>query len=326
MARANSSEVLSLFQNIVDKSSGVFLWVILVVKALRTAARNFDSIADLRKRVDELPADIDKLYSSMLAKMDQIYRRQASMLLQIMYQSTRVAHKEPMTTVRLSFAMDGDIDAAIDIKITPLTSEERSKRCRTIGGIIRSRCCGLLEVHAATQGGPAALLEANLVANRHSRAAGLDQYLHVFDVGDQTDENQKLNAWHKLFDAGINLLSIYDDESRPQVGVSTRTNASAEPREEVQFLHKSVVDFLEQPQVWMKLQNSLLATPDFDANVSTVVASLDDMKHWSYHFECGAIHCDSMFSVGCLFGLRRYVEQTVMGSPASAAIQPEPTL
>ena len=52
-----------LVENIVTKSSGVFLWVNLVVKSLLAGMNNGDRVVDLQKRLDLLPPDLE---SSMI--------------------------------------------------------------------------------------------------------------------------------------------------------------------------------------------------------------------------------------------------------------------
>lgn len=98
--------VNGLIHEIVEMSSGVYMCVVLVVKILRSGFRNHDSIEDLRGRLGELPIELDGLYRKMLDQIDTFYKQQASMLLQIMYQSTKIPSANPMTALRLSFAFD----------------------------------------------------------------------------------------------------------------------------------------------------------------------------------------------------------------------------
>lgn len=75
-------ESRSLIEEIVSMSSGVFLWVSLVVKSLLKGLTNRDTLADLRKRLRELPDELDGLYSQMLSSIrPPFYFEQASRLL-----------------------------------------------------------------------------------------------------------------------------------------------------------------------------------------------------------------------------------------------------
>lgn len=51
-------ETSNLVSEIVEKASGVFLWVTLVVKSLLDGLRNFDTIQDLRQRLDDTPEEL----------------------------------------------------------------------------------------------------------------------------------------------------------------------------------------------------------------------------------------------------------------------------
>ncbi|KAF2805600.1 uncharacterized protein BDZ99DRAFT_524565 [Mytilinidion resinicola] len=61
LVRINRHAVNELIGQIVSKASGVFLWVVIVVKALRNGLYNHDGIEDLQVRLNELPSDLDKL-------------------------------------------------------------------------------------------------------------------------------------------------------------------------------------------------------------------------------------------------------------------------
>ena len=62
-----------LKQYIVEKSSGVFLWTVLVVRSLMTGLRNHDTVEELRKRLDLLPPELDQLYRHMIKSMHPLF-------------------------------------------------------------------------------------------------------------------------------------------------------------------------------------------------------------------------------------------------------------
>lgn len=72
--------ITELITEISSKASGVFLWVMLVVRSLLQGLRNHDRISDLRRRLDELPQGLETLYEHLLQTMSPIYRQQASQL------------------------------------------------------------------------------------------------------------------------------------------------------------------------------------------------------------------------------------------------------
>lgn len=50
-------------KDLVEKAEGVFLWLVLAVRQLEQGLNQWDSIEQLRARVNELPSDLDKMYT-----------------------------------------------------------------------------------------------------------------------------------------------------------------------------------------------------------------------------------------------------------------------
>ncbi|CZR51229.1 uncharacterized protein PAC_01104 [Phialocephala subalpina] len=135
-----------LITDIVEKAQGVFLWVVLVVASLLEGLRNYDRITDWRRRLDMLPPDPENLYKHMLNRLEPLYFRQASQLLQIVLKHIKVELDRQLTALHLSFADEEDSDYAFRRDLVPLEAQQRLARCRATEGRIRSRCCGLVEV------------------------------------------------------------------------------------------------------------------------------------------------------------------------------------
>lgn len=58
----NPGQARSLVREIVNKASGVFLWVRLVVRSLLQGLRDSNRVSDLQRRLKHLPADLEALY------------------------------------------------------------------------------------------------------------------------------------------------------------------------------------------------------------------------------------------------------------------------
>ena len=143
LAQREPEESSNLISEIVQTSCGVFLWVSLVVKSLLEGLTNHDGLLDLRKRLRELPPELEGLYSTMLNSISPpFYREQASRLLQLVYQSPKL-----LRPVELSFADDEDQDLAFKTEIGSVTRSEMIHRSRTMVPKLKSRCAGLLEAH-----------------------------------------------------------------------------------------------------------------------------------------------------------------------------------
>ena len=77
---ADEHEVSQILDSIAVKAQGVFLWVRLVVKTLSNGLRDYDSLNQLRARVESTPADIETMYEKMLSSIDVAHRKEAALL------------------------------------------------------------------------------------------------------------------------------------------------------------------------------------------------------------------------------------------------------
>ena len=139
-AAQRPGEMQDLVDETVGKASGVFIWVRVVVKSLLESLRNLDSVSDLKRRLQLLPADIEDLYDHMLAQVDPFYHPQASRLLQIVVQAGG-----SLSAIQLFFADEG-VDAAISAPTRPMTHLEQSEAILKLEKWLASRCAGLLDV------------------------------------------------------------------------------------------------------------------------------------------------------------------------------------
>lgn len=133
-----------LVENIVIKSSGVFLWVNLVVKSLLHGMNNGDRVVDLQKRLDLLPPDLERLYDKILGSLDPFYLEHAAQLFKMVQECL---HPPPLLI--LSYADEVDLASAIKQPVKPTSDDEKSLRLDTMRRRLNSRCRGLLEVSAA---------------------------------------------------------------------------------------------------------------------------------------------------------------------------------
>ncbi|VUC28681.1 unnamed protein product [Clonostachys rosea] len=91
----------SLIRSIVEKSKGVFLWVFIVTKLLREGLTNHDSFADLRRRLESFPSDLEPFFRQIIESVEPFYRRKMAESLQI-----ALAAKEPLDALVYSFYDD----------------------------------------------------------------------------------------------------------------------------------------------------------------------------------------------------------------------------
>lgn len=129
-----------IFDTILWKAEGVFLWVELVVKQLIKGLQNDDTLEQLQERLELMPSDIEDLYAHMLTKIDKVYRTQAAKLFRIKLLDLSI--ESGSIDNLFGLALFGRSNEISDTRLTDAVSycEGVSKRLPTI-------CAGLLEVH-----------------------------------------------------------------------------------------------------------------------------------------------------------------------------------
>ncbi|EEU35598.1 uncharacterized protein NECHADRAFT_86865 [Fusarium vanettenii 77-13-4] len=140
--------VKGMMEDLVNKSSGVFLWVVLACRSLLSGFEDCDRLLELRRRVDELPPELEDLFDLMLAKINQRYKHQGAYLLRLCYESQRASRNpdcpalSDMSTLALALIDDSEISTS---NIWDLSTQEKIDLCAILEGRLRSRCGGLLE-------------------------------------------------------------------------------------------------------------------------------------------------------------------------------------
>ena len=203
------SETGDLVGEVVERASGVFLWVKIVVKSLLESLRNRDTASDLRERLKVLPTDIEDLYDNMLKQVDSFYHPQASRLLQIVLKAG-----ESLSAIQLLFA-DENVDQALKAPVNRMSEIETTNAVSRLKRWLSSRCAGLLEIEDSVKC-------VQMVYKQHRDMLGDEREPEVTKVAKVnfmhrtvTDYLKRTNTWCELqrrvqgtnFDAGISLLS-----------------------------------------------------------------------------------------------------------------------
>ena len=146
LIRRHGNEGKLVLDEVIDKSSGVFLWVVLACRSLLSGFMDYDNISELRRRVRELPPELDDMFQHMLGKINRRYRQECSRLLQVCY-AQQIAPWPG--AVRDMYALG--LALVIDYHSSPrtfwrFTDDEKQEACIDLEGRLRSRCGGLLEV------------------------------------------------------------------------------------------------------------------------------------------------------------------------------------
>jgi hypothetical protein len=135
----------ALATEIVTKSSGVFLWVMVAVTSLLDGLRNHDRISDLQARLRKLPDDLADLYEVIIRRTDSMYEKHRSRYF-LMIQAVRSICEEAPMTLAFSLADEEDPQLCMTSKIRLMTRGEALDRCEEMERRLAASCAGLLEI------------------------------------------------------------------------------------------------------------------------------------------------------------------------------------
>ncbi|KAI1070579.1 hypothetical protein LB507_006794, partial [Fusarium sp. FIESC RH6] len=188
-----------LLEAIVKKSSGVFLWVTIVVTSLLTGIGAGDRVEDLHTRLEQLPEEIEELYERILENVDSGYREHTAQILRLM--ST---FKTPPSPLLFWYADEVHfMDRAIKEDAQTVSLQEALDRVEDIRRRLNSRCKGLLEIHETT---------ASSSHPFDPRFGGQVDYLHktVYEYISRDRTQQRLqNYLRKPYDAHLRIAAAY---------------------------------------------------------------------------------------------------------------------
>jgi hypothetical protein len=125
---------------IVNRADGVFLWVVLVVRSLRTGITNADTIDILTKRLHELPSDLEGFFKIILGQVDKVYMEGTA---QVFFMA--VAALETVSLMEFC-VLDEHPEYAIELKRQQLTPNQVNEQCLILEKRLNARCKGLMEV------------------------------------------------------------------------------------------------------------------------------------------------------------------------------------
>ncbi|KAF3052559.1 hypothetical protein E8E11_006155 [Didymella keratinophila] len=142
MEKVHRTECANLIENVCEKSLGVFLWTVLVVRSLIEGLIEGDNIKDLQVRVDNLPDDLEELFWGILKTLDSRSFPRACRLFKVHRYSER-----PLTLLDLSFVeIDaGKWDFALDTPLEVWDITDSDNKADLMKRHMTAYCKGLLE-------------------------------------------------------------------------------------------------------------------------------------------------------------------------------------
>lgn len=130
---------------LLEKASGVFLWIILVVRDLLIGLGNYDDRNALMAKIDKLRNELSQLYDHMFGMMSKEYQQEGALLFRLVQRALQV-QCHGFFAIQLSFIGQIYIESAVASEAVLADAADEVSRVKAVEGKLRSRCCGLVEV------------------------------------------------------------------------------------------------------------------------------------------------------------------------------------
>lgn len=232
-----------LLSEVSSKAQGVFLWVHLVVNSLLSGMANGDRIADLRRRLDALPPDLEALFEKMLDSLDENYLSHASQLFQLL----RASRISP-SIFSLALADLDDRERVLRDQVVPFTKDEQEIYCKNMKRKLMSRCRGLLEANLISEEKePSRRTEASSQEGLTSECPDTDENTYVDPEGGDPDLDEERDSYY------VQICDL-----------------------KVQYLHRTVKDYVESSEVWDRIVSA--NKEPFDPNLRWCESYLTKIK------------------------------------------------
>lgn len=154
------TDFIQIVSMLIRKADGVFLWLCLAIRSVKDGAKNRDSPSELFSRLEQLPGQLEDLYTDMWSRLNHnmsVYRDMAASIFlcvieapatpSISYDdgSVLVSGLLP-TVVATGFAVDRDFAREFAQSATDPVALDPLPLCKRMEKMIKIRSAGLLEV------------------------------------------------------------------------------------------------------------------------------------------------------------------------------------
>ncbi|KAI9686895.1 MAG: hypothetical protein M1822_002648 [Bathelium mastoideum] len=131
----------ALISEITDKAQGVFLWVFLVVRSLISGLTSGDTISVLRRRLEQIPAELSDVFRRMLNDVDEIYRHKTVQYLQV-----ALVARQPYPALIYHFLEKEDRDRIFNAETALLSNDQIAEHVTQSRKQVNAATKGLLEI------------------------------------------------------------------------------------------------------------------------------------------------------------------------------------
>lgn len=150
---------------IIRHARGVFLWVFLTVRIAVDGLNNYEDIRMIRQRIEELPQELDDLFTHILRRIPSRYKKEAFRYLLIVLECQRIRDYWPgLSAQRWDGELVPDIALAVAQRASNhqaagnlawLSPQEIQTATVRLRSHLHSRCQGLLELNQLVMQNPA---------------------------------------------------------------------------------------------------------------------------------------------------------------------------
>ncbi|KAF2190486.1 hypothetical protein K469DRAFT_746970 [Zopfia rhizophila CBS 207.26] len=197
----DSAFTSELESSIVRKSSGMWLWLYLVVRSLTQGRTDGVRISDLQKIIDGLPEGIEDLFKKMLESLEHRYQEQSSQIFQIFR-----ACKEQPSLLFFSYADEDTSDYALNLQCYPIDAETHFGRAEAMNRRLNSLTRGLLEVTSTM---------SEMTTSEDAECTPFRSAFTHMEVSDSNSFSEEYKSTLKLSKVGYLHRTVKDYIERP---------------------------------------------------------------------------------------------------------------
>ena len=229
--------------SILARADGVFLWVTLAVKDQIRGLENGDSLEQLEERLESLPDKVEGIYARMLGQVEKVYRKEASILLQM---ASQTECRSLLEFVLASHDRLEDMLSSSD----PLPEQELIAKSHLARQRIVTTCAGLLEVNDEHE------VESHDWVSENGFLESEDAFLQPDNTSLSENESSKSKdvflksesaALEPDNESGYSSLVLPPESSKYQGEATGREIYYLEDKVTVDFIHRTAHDFMRDP-------------------------------------------------------------------------------
>ncbi|KAJ4312886.1 hypothetical protein N0V84_009695, partial [Fusarium piperis] len=146
MRRRNCEEANKLVEAVYTQASGVFLWVMVAVNNLLEGLTDGSTLTELTDIVYSYPRQLQPFYQHMFSRIKEHHRLEAFKIYLFISHARLVEGAAP-SPLRL-YLLQNDPLQFLDKPVKMMANEHLSETIGDIADRVRSRCCGLIQVHS----------------------------------------------------------------------------------------------------------------------------------------------------------------------------------